>query len=62
MMPSVIKGRIRYLLSYSIPSVVFDTDNLFYSSYIYTSGRVVSRVDQSCETRVLFGEGIFPAH
>ena len=51
--------------AYSIPSAVSDIlfySILFYSTRaVYITGRVVSRVDQSCETRVLFGEGIFPS-
>ena len=57
--------RIRYPLPFPIPSGVSDIlfySVLFYSTRaVYITGRVVSRVDQSCETRVLFGEGIFPS-
>lgn len=49
--------RFRYPLAFPIFYSV-----LFYSTRaVYITGRVVSRVDQSCETRVLFGEGIFPS-
>jgi hypothetical protein len=52
--------RIPYPLPFPMPSGV--SDILFYSTRaVYITGRVVSRVDQSCETRVLFGEGIFPS-